>query len=78
MPTNPENVADGVEDFGPVRRQLVHKSEDHEQGWREEAEIQGGGKVPAVRSGRTLSRAPLAQQFAERMKQAESGSSEKR
>jgi hypothetical protein len=79
MPRNQENTSDEpVDDFGPVRPHLVHKSEDHEQGWRKEVEAQGGGEVPALRSERTLSRVPLAQQFADRVKQAESGSSEKR
>lgn len=78
MPRNRENASDDpVDDFGPVRPHLVHKSDDHEQGWREEVETQGGGEVPPLRAERTLSRVPLAQQFAERVKQAESRASEK-
>jgi hypothetical protein len=79
MPRNRESAPDDpVDDFGPVRPHLVHKSDDHEQGWREEVETEGGGEVPAVRSERRLPRVPLAQQFADRVKQAESGSAEKR
>jgi hypothetical protein len=73
MPLEPETPAHGtLQDFGPIKRQLVHQSEDHEQGWQEVGETQGGGFVPEIRASREVPRTSMAQRFAERMRQAES------
>jgi hypothetical protein len=54
--------------FGPVKPHLTDHHEDHERGWAEPVEASGGGKVPRQRQ---VSRVPLAERFAERVREAE-------
>lgn len=76
MPEERTSPDDTLQDFGPVRRHLTDRSEDHEQGWRTEPEPTAGGRVPELRRGREVPRTPIAQRFAERIKQAEASSRE--
>lgn len=63
--------------FGPVRPHLTDQIEDHERGWQERPAT-AGGRVPPLRSDRTLSRTSLAERFRQRVREAESGPPEGR
>ena len=64
--------------FGPGRRYLIDQVEDHESGWMESPETPGGGAVPRLRSDREVNRAPLADQFRQRIEEARSAGAEGR
>jgi hypothetical protein len=62
-----DNAPQPPSGFGPVKSHLSAGREDHERGWREHAEIAGGGQVPPLRSDLVLSKEPLAERFRARI-----------
>lgn len=56
--------------FGPAKAQFSEGSADHGSGWHEAAETPAGARVPRLRPVAEHERAPLAERFRRRVREA--------
>lgn len=56
--------------FGPAKGEFSEKTTDHASGWHEAVETPAGARVPRLRPVAEHERAPLAERFRRRVREA--------